>query len=128
MFGIMVEQRAQRAPGDRKIDGADISGLLLGEEETSPHREFLYYNKMGPLDGIRQGKWKFLRVYPDKRGVRELDFEAEPKTYLFDLEADPGEENNLVAEHPELVEKLIARMEELDREIGENARPVWSQE
>jgi hypothetical protein len=44
---------------------------------------------------------------------------------LFDLDADMGEQNNLADANPEVVEKLQARMLELDAEIEKNARPTW---
>mgnify|MGYP005741866435 FL=1 len=44
---------------------------------------------------------------------------------LFDLIADLGESKNLVSENPKMVEKLNARMIELDKEITANARSPW---
>jgi hypothetical protein len=35
-----------------------------------------------------------------------------PEFQLYDLAADPGEKNNLVAEHPDRVAKMKAMMEE----------------
>ncbi len=49
----------------------------------------------------------------------------EPELLLFDLKKDLGEQINLAAEHPEIVNRLRARMEELDAEITQNAREPW---
>ena len=41
---------------------------------------------------------------------------------LFNLDVDLGETTNLAEEHPDLVERLTARMNKLDAEIAKNAR------
>jgi len=46
-------------------------------------------------------------------------------SYLFNLEKDLSEKNNLIQAHPELVSQLSKRMLELDAEIEANKRPVW---
>ena len=107
-----------KLPGDRKIDGLDISSLLKNPASKSPRNEFLYYASRGRLDGIRQGKWKLLTK--KKRGKPEFNH------MLFDLSQDISEEKNLAAENPDVVEKLSRRMQELDAEIEKNARPVWA--
>ena len=108
-------------PTDRKIDGLDISTLLTAQEK-SPRDEFLYYSSNGILQGIRQGPHKLLVI-----GPRNLKKNPKQKvvTYLFNLESDLGEQNNLAANQPELVAKLLARMKELDAEITQNMRQPW---
>ena len=49
-----------------------------------------------------------------------------PRILLFDLNNDVGEQNNVAEEYPEIVNRLQARMEELDAEITENARAPWT--
>ena len=44
---------------------------------------------------------------------------------LFNLINDLGEQNNLASDHPAIVARLSARMEEADQEIEENARAPW---
>ena len=97
-------------PGDRKIDGLDLSATVIGDA-PSPRNEFVYYTARGDLDGIRIGDWKLL---------------ANKKTpLLFNLADDISEKNNLAPANPEKVESMTARMKELDAEITQNARPVW---
>ena len=47
------------------------------------------------------------------------------ESMLFDLIADLGESKNLMSENPKMVQKLNARMIELDQEITANARSPW---
>ena len=44
---------------------------------------------------------------------------------FFNLINDLGEQNNLASNHPAIVARLSARMEEVDQEIEENARIPW---
>jgi arylsulfatase A len=111
-------------PAEKKIDGLDVSGLWTGKADQSPRNEFLYYTSHGVLEGIRQGPWKLLVKLPRKRGKQQPD--AEPQLLLFNLDRDLGEQTNLAAEQPELVEQLRQRMGELDAEIERNARPTWT--
>ena len=114
-FASMV---GQKLTTENKIDGLDAKGLLMGKEK-SPRNEFLYYTSRGEIEGIRQGKWKFLKkMKRKKQNVVE-------ECMLFDLVADLGESKNLVSENPIMVEKLNARMIELDQEITANARSPW---
>lgn len=111
-------------PADEKIDGLDISGAILGKGK-SPRDEFVYYSATGILQGLRQGPHKLLIVGP--RNPKKNP-KAKIQTYLFNLESDLGEQNNLASDQPELVTKLTARMKELDAEITENACAPWKKE
>jgi hypothetical protein len=71
------------------------------------------------VEGIRQGKWKLL--IKKRRGKTKDKREI----FLFDLENDLGETNNLSTQKEDLVIKLEKRMLQLDLEIAQNARPPW---
>ncbi|MFN3194239.1 MAG: sulfatase [Aureliella sp.] len=111
-------------PADRKIDGMNLEHLLHGTEATTNRNEFIHYTAHGQLDGIRQGSWKLHVKYP-RRQAKNPAKAKPPEILLFDLENDLGEQTNLADKHPEIVERLTARMKELDAEITENARPTW---
>lgn len=108
-------------PKGKKIDGVDASGLLTGKAK-SKRKEFIYYTSRGELEGIRQGKWKLL--IKKKRGNAQGNREI----YLFDLEKDLGEANNLASQNKGLVAKLEERMNQVDSEITESARLPWFKE
>ena len=64
---------------------------------------------------IREGRWK-LCVAPGSGGLSaprpgSPEERGLPPVQLFDLEADPGETTNLQGKHPEIVRRLIARLE-----------------
>jgi len=110
-------------PKDRKIDGVDISSLLADPTAESPRKEFLYYHKRGYVEGIRQGDWKLLKK-------NERTKKGEPiveRILLFDLSKDIGEQHNMAKDKPGRVKAMRQRMIELDAEVEQNARAVWSQ-
>lgn len=109
-------------PKDRAIDGLDISALLTGTAK-SVRNEFLYYNPSGRIEGIREGDWKLL--VKKLEGKNAPKSPAQPEVMLFNLAHDLGEQTNLVAEQPAIVERLRKRMLEQDAAIGAAARPVW---
>ncbi|MCR9294291.1 MAG: sulfatase [bacterium] len=116
-------------PADRVIDGVDVSGLWMGTTTDSPREEFVHYTSQGEVQGIRSGNWKLLvkQRRPRARENQNAVGNASEEVLLFDLSKDLGEQNNLAAENPELVEKLRSRMLEWDAEIETNARLPWSQ-
>ena len=105
-------------PKGKKIDGIDATGLLTGKGK-SRRTEFIHYTSRGEVEGIRQGKWKLL--IKKRRGKTKDKREI----FLFDLENDLGETNNLSTQKEDLVIKLEKRMLQLDLEIAQNARPPW---
>lgn len=88
------------------IDGVDISGVLLRQEE-SPRKEFFYYLKEN-LEAVREGEWK-MHVAKDGESVR----------LLYCLKDDIGEERNLYDEYPEITEKMWKRIEECRKDLGD---------
>jgi uncharacterized sulfatase len=79
-------------PGE--LDGVNLIPHFTGANATPPH-ERLYWRWMAQ-SAVREGRWKLLRG-----GSRE---------YLFDLEADPSEKRNLIAERPEVAGRLRAQL------------------
>ena len=113
-------------PQENKIDGLDVSGLWFGKSKSSPREEFVHYTARGDLEGLRQNNWKLLVKKPrGRRNNNRPNAQPEPEMLLFNLDKDIGEQNNLAEDHPEMVDKLRKRMEELDAEITANARAPW---
>ncbi|MCG6158106.1 sulfatase-like hydrolase/transferase [Rubinisphaera margarita] len=79
-------------PDDPALDGVNLIPYLTGQNEEVPH-EVLYWRWLGQ-SAIRKGKWKYLR--------------SDTREYLFDLEADFEETNNLLKSSPELAASLHA--------------------
>jgi len=102
-------------PKPEDIDGISMAPALLGREQTEQH-EYLYWDyghqRETYMQALRWGDWKGLRVG------------AEAPLELYDVVKDPGERNNVAAEHPDVVAKIDAYMREAyvpseDYKLGE---------
>ncbi len=119
-----------RAPGDRVIDGHDISALMHGEKgATSPTKAFFYYQHTH-LQAVRSGKWKLHLPRPARppwapnwsRHIRPEDVVEIKQPLLFDLEADIGERHDVAAGHGEVVARLRKLAEQAREDIGDYNR------
>ncbi len=71
------------------LDGTNLLPYLRGEKNSDPHVS-LHWNSTA-----RKGKWKFF-------------YDAEKGNMLFDLVADPLEQKNVVAKHPEIEKEMVS--------------------
>jgi len=105
-------------PQDRIIDGRNIWPILSGQPGAkSPHEAFYYY-QMDQLHAVRSGRWKlFVAMESKKRNWGKP--EGETDLQLFDLHADIHEDNNLAAENPDVVERLLAHAARARHDLGD---------
>lgn len=88
----------------RPLDGASFAATLTDPDAPDP-RETQYYKMFG-CRAIRHGGWKAAVYHPiqvDRPPLEDDTWE------LYDLAADPAETRDLAAEHPDVVEDLVAR-------------------
>jgi len=119
------------APGDRVIDGKDIWPLMSGQTgAASPHDAFFFYHG-NQLQAVRSGQWK-LHLPHEYRSCPKPGAGGRPRPYikkktgqaLFDLRNDIGEQHDVAAEHPEIVERLVKTAKEFDKALKATARPA----
>jgi arylsulfatase A-like enzyme len=81
----------------QRLDGLAFTGALLGR--TQPEHRLLYWEtrEHGFGQAVRMGDWKGVRL------------PRQTTLSLFDLAADPGEQQDLSGERPEVVEQLVVR-------------------
>lgn len=86
-------------------DGISFLPTLLGKGEQRQH-EFLYWEfyEQNGKQAVRMGNWKFIKL--------NVHTPEQEQTLLFDLASDPGEENNVAAQHPEVIAKCTAIVRE----------------
>jgi arylsulfatase len=130
-------------------DGLDLSALLLGEKDAKGREVFWYYSG-DELHAVRQGDWKlhlpheYLTVAGEPgRGGKPSNFgKLKPQPIelsgirgiasrhgyrverigrsLYNLRDDPGEKNDVAADHPEIVRRLEAIAEAARAELGDS--------
>jgi arylsulfatase A-like enzyme len=94
-----------KVPGDRIIDGRDISGVLTDPGgATSPHDAFYYFTRR-ELVAVRNGSWKLYL-----RGGR-----------LYHLGQDVAEKNDVASENGEVVERLEQLADRMRRDLGDGS-------
>jgi arylsulfatase A len=82
------------------LDGVDLTGLLV---EDLPLKPRPLYFRFREWKAVIDGPWKLILL--DKQWNTEKRGTAE-KSYLYNLENDLSEQNNLVGQMPEMVDKL----------------------
>jgi arylsulfatase A len=120
LLPTLVKLAGGTVPNDRKIDGADIMPLLLGQAKESP-REAHYYFDGNELQAIRSGPWKLAIAWQREQNGRKTPATrpAGPfKPVLYNLNTDIGETTDVAAAHPEIVSRLQGLAAKMDADLG----------
>ena len=90
-------------PIPKHCDGVNLIPYLNGKQKGEPH-EYLFWLNNEPGDAVRRHliavRWKDWRLYKK--------YDKDP-WQLFDLKADPSEEQDVAAKHPEVVKQLSSK-------------------
>ena len=79
----------------QQMDGRNAWDLVTGKADRLHDRVF---SQFGDFAAVRDGKWHYFQHVSGKnRGAGRC---------LYDLEADPGEKTNVVAQHSQLAAEL----------------------
>jgi arylsulfatase A-like enzyme len=96
-----------KVPGDRIIDGKNISPLFHDPDNAkSPHKAF-FYHRGNDLRAVRSGPWK---LHANGR--------------LYNLDKDIAESNNVAGQNPQVVARLKRYMQDFNTDLKKNSRPV----
>lgn len=116
-----------QVPTDRIIDGKDIWPLMTAQPGAKTPHEVYYYYWGKELQAVRSGEWKLhlphTYVHPDPAGHGGKPGKtAHPQLEesLFNLADDIGEQHNLAAEHPEIVKRLMAYVDQARKDLGDS--------
>ncbi len=97
-------------------DGIDLMPVLTGDEDPEP-RPLCWRRKSGPIRrvrnpgrAVRRGPWKLLEMAGGQR-------------YLFNLEHDVAEQNNLIDDHPQLARQLVRALDDWEAMVDPRLRP-----
>jgi arylsulfatase len=130
LLPTFIKMADARLPGDRVIDGRDISALMAAKKGAKTPYEAFYYYMECELEAVRSGPWKLVLPREHVRDRPWLErstnyqkfvpgvFDGVPELQLYNLEQDMGEQYNLAAGHPEVVEQMMKLVEETYAELG----------
>ena len=103
-----------RLPDNAAEDSISMLSVLL-RKPGGPVREALVHHSISGKFAIRRGGWK-LELCPgsggwSQPGDPQATRQGLPARQLYDIKADPAEQHNVQAEHPEVVKQLTALLE-----------------
>ncbi len=116
---------------DHPIDGKSIWPLMNATPGAKSPQEAYYFYWGSELQAVRKGKWKLhfphdyrtLSGRPGgKDGMPARYDTAKIELSLFDLEADLGESNNVLDQHPNVVADLKQLAEKARADLGDKDR------
>jgi arylsulfatase A-like enzyme len=106
----------QPAPAEA-TDSQNHLDVLLGLDRTG-RTDVVVHTQVGNLFAIMDGRWKYIEPNPTagaflKDTQTETGANAAPQ--LYDLTRDPAETTNVANRHPDVVQRLANRINELKR-------------
>lgn len=117
-FATCAELTSYQIQDTEAEDSYSMLSLIKGENDNDI-REFTVHHSINGSFAIRQGDWKLIAC-PGSGGwsyPRPVDIVNEkldlPVMQLYNLRADIGETNNLLAEYPEKADKLKAELKKI---------------
>ncbi|MDB4617448.1 sulfatase [Verrucomicrobiales bacterium] len=124
LLPTFVKLAGHEPKSKNKIDGHDISPLLLGKKgATTPYDAFFYYY-LDQLQAVRSGEWKLflpLDDFPQHPHFKRKSKDNSP--LLFNVVDDIACKNDVAAEHPEIVAKLTKHAEKMRKDLGDRGKP-----
>ncbi|MBI3822739.1 MAG: sulfatase [Planctomycetes bacterium] len=114
-----------------KLDGKDITPLLMNEAGAkSPHEAYYFYWN-NELHGVRSGPWKlyFPHSYRSLEGGK-AGADGKPAAYkqlnvgleLYNLDADLSEKMDVAARNPEVVRRLQGLADRMREDLGDSLK------
>jgi len=107
LFPTIIRLAGGSSPTDRPMDGVDLSGLLFKGEPIE--REVFCYYRGEELYAARLGAWKLHLITQAGYGDKPVTHE---KPLLYNLEVDPSENHEISAEHPGVVARISAAVDQ----------------
>lgn len=104
--------------GKKVIDSEGHLDALLGK--TKQGRNIML--EEGFTLALRDGNWKYIQPFsgsiPGWMANKDIETGLQSEPQLYNLSEDKGEQNNLAKEHPELIRKYDARLQEIKNKTG----------
>lgn len=87
---------------NQKVDGISLVPTLKGEKQPTHDHLYWEFHEKGGKQALRQGNWKLVKLNVFNTLKTSIE--------LYNLDADPYEENDLSNDYPSKVEELLKLM------------------
>jgi arylsulfatase A-like enzyme len=108
IFATAAGAAGAALPSDRVMDGVNLIPFITGQAQGHPHASLFW--RSGGYATVLTGDWK-LQVA-----------EHPPMQWLFNLNADPTEHDNLADAEPDKLKELVALLGSID---AQQRKPLW---
>jgi arylsulfatase len=133
LMPTFVKLAGTTMPPNRKYDGLESWDYISGVTDVSPRETLAFGDRV-----VRHGKWKLFMPGQHDEIVQRDHFNSDAEWQaarqalvrehdaprLYDLEADIGESQDVSAQNPAVVAQLQKLLEEFNREMRTEARPL----
>lgn len=107
LFPTMVEMAGVNYKSEKKpLDGVSLLPIIKGGKITD---RTLFWG-LGLKSAVRDGKWKLVSILSTSHNETD-SVKPTKKVFLFDLDKDISEKNNLSNEFPEVAKSLESKLE-----------------
>ncbi len=96
-------------PDPQPLDGADVLEVMRGRAEAPERDWFSYIHQSGPTERLALTRWPWKLVVQGP-GILAPEARAKSRCELFNLRDDPREQTDLADRHPDLVDRMWARL------------------
>ena len=104
-------------PQEACVDSLDVLSALLGDSVAGRDHVVQQDNGSSGSWGLRIGDWKLQRH--DRKSARNVKVEQKlannkvPQYQLFNLKNDPSEKNNVMKQHPDVADRMVAKLKKI---------------
>ena len=122
----LLDAAGIEVPGE--MQGRSVLPLVRREAGTWPEEAFVQISEAQVGRAVRTGRWKYAVDAPDKKGGSDPGSDVYEEQYLYDLEVDPYELNNLAGleSHQNVSQIMSERLVRRMVEAGESAPVIKS--
>ena len=103
VFATVVSAASAEKFLKNNIDGVNLIPYINGEVNGSPHDYLFWKNPDKDIDVIRDNRYKYIRVKDDE--------------YIFDLDNDLSEENNIINSSKNIYQELKLKFNEWEKDM-----------
>lgn len=113
LFATFAEVVSHPLAEDEAEDSFSLLPILRGQEPGSSARREVVNHSGAGVFALRSGPWKLILGlgsggFTTPKKIQPKD--GEPTGQLYNLDQDPSESNNLWSKHPEIVDRLAAKL------------------